>query len=48
MKNIVFIALLVGMAVSLSACYTVRGVGQDVAATGHAVQRAATPGPHYH
>jgi len=35
-------ALLTGTAVSLSACNTTRGAGQDVSAVGHATSNAAT------
>ena len=43
--NYIFLTIILGiLAISLSACYTVRGVGADVEATGEAVQRAATPG----
>ncbi len=39
-----FIMILLGsLAATLSACNTTRGVGEDVSATGRAVQRAATP-----
>lgn len=39
-----FIMILLGSLVAtLSACNTTRGIGEDVAATGHAVERAATP-----
>lgn len=42
MKNLLAILTLSAMAAALSACYTVKGVGEDVSATGHAVSNVAT------
>jgi len=43
MKNLALLALLGCIVSALTACNTTRGVGEDVAATGNAVERAATP-----
>lgn len=43
MKNYIFLGIsLAILATSLSACYTVRGVGEDVEAAGETIQRGAT------
>lgn len=44
MRYLTLLVLLGCIASTLSACNTTRGVGEDVAATGRAVERAATPG----
>jgi predicted small secreted protein len=44
MRYLAILALLGCITITLSACNTTRGVGEDVAATGRAVERAATPG----
>ena len=36
-----FTILLLGLAFTLAACNTVQGIGQDVKATGSAIERAA-------
>ena len=43
MKNLALLALLGCIVSALTACNTTRGVGEDVASTGNAVERAATP-----
>jgi predicted small secreted protein len=48
MKNLGLIVLLGSIVCSLSACNTIQGVGEDVAVTGHVIERAATPAPHYY
>ena len=47
MKSLVFLIILSGMILSLSACNTIRGAGEDVAYTGGAIERAATPSSYY-
>jgi entericidin B len=42
MKSLTFLALAVLILSTLTACNTVKGVGQDVAVGGRAVERAAT------
>jgi|JI6StandDraft_1071083.scaffolds.fasta_scaffold1506834_1 predicted small secreted protein len=44
MRYLTLLALLGCVVSALTACNTTRGVGEDVAATGRAVERAATPG----
>ncbi|MBY0293618.1 MAG: hypothetical protein K2W92_10085 [Alphaproteobacteria bacterium] len=46
MRYLVLLALLGVIATSLSACYTVRGAGEDVAAAGGAVARTVDPAPY--
>lgn len=41
MKNLLAILTLSAMAAALSACYTVKGVGEDVSATGNVITGAA-------
>ncbi len=48
MRLLGLLILLGCMACSLSACNTVRGAGADVASTGFAVERAASPAPYYY
>lgn len=48
MKNLGLIIFLGSIVCSLSACNTVQGVGEDVAVTGHAIERAATPRVYYY
>lgn len=43
MKNLLLLVLLGGVASALSACNTIGGAGADVANTGMALERAATP-----
>lgn len=48
MKKLVMVILLSGFAGALSACHTVKGVGEDVSAAGRTVQKASkvgTPNP---
>ncbi len=40
-RTVLALSLLAGAAVTLSACNTTAGVGQDVSATGHAVTNTA-------
>jgi predicted small secreted protein len=42
MKNILSLLLLALAVTGLSACNTVKGVGQDVSATGHDLSKAAS------
>lgn len=46
MKNLIAILSLVLVASSLSACNTVKGVGQDVSATGRDLSKAASTVEH--
>jgi predicted small secreted protein len=41
MKHLLSFSLLAIIALSLSACHTISGVGQDVSAAGHDVSKAA-------
>jgi predicted small secreted protein len=41
MKHLLSFSLLAIVALSLSACHTINGVGQDVSAAGHDVSKAA-------
>jgi len=41
MKHLLSFSLLATVALSLSACHTIKGVGQDVSAAGHDVSKAA-------
>jgi predicted small secreted protein len=47
MKTLALLGV-IGCALALSACNTVRGVGEDVATTGVIVQQAATPAYYYY
>ena len=42
MKHLLSFSLLAIVALSLSACHTINGVGQDVSAAGHDVSKAAS------
>lgn len=42
MKNFVLLALAAVFSIGLSACSTVKGVGQDVSAVGNDIDTAAT------
>ncbi|MEI6345311.1 MAG: entericidin A/B family lipoprotein [Verrucomicrobiota bacterium] len=41
MKHLLILSFLAIVALSLSACHTVSGVGQDVSAAGHGLSKAA-------
>jgi predicted small secreted protein len=40
-RKLITLLALVGVAISVAACYTVEGVGKDVKATGQTIEKAA-------